>query len=157
MKKNIYDICYKYAIKAAKKNEVPIAAIIYNKKANKYFVSYNKTNKTKDPLMHAEIIVIKKMAKYLKDWRLNDCELFVTIEPCNMCKEIIKECRIKRIEYGYKSTYYQNNINIEEKNNKYIDLKQLKYSYLIKEFFNKKRKSSTWNVEKNGGKKSKIC
>ena len=76
--------------KAIKKNEVPVACIIT--KDNKIIAkSYNKTVKTNNILDHAEIIAIKKASKKLHNWRLNDCTMYVSLEPCNMCKEIIKK------------------------------------------------------------------
>ena len=138
MNDKLYNICINKAKLAKRRGEVPIAAIIYHKKNNKYFVAHNKTNKTKDPLMHAEIIVIKKMAKYLKNWRLNECEMFVTIEPCNMCKAIIKESRISKVYYGYKSNYYNNNTN----NIEYINIEKKENVEIIKTFFKEKRSVS---------------
>ena len=87
--------------KAIKQDEVPIAAIII--KNNKIIAkSYNKVNKTNNILDHAEILAIKKASRKLKNWRLNDCDLFVTLEPCSMCKEIIKKSRIKNVYYFIK-------------------------------------------------------
>ena len=76
--------------KAIKHNEVPVAALIIYK--NKIISkAYNKVNKKNNILNHAEIIAIKKASKKLKNWRLNDCILYVTLEPCDMCKSIIKK------------------------------------------------------------------
>lgn len=89
---------YKLAKKAYKKSEVPIACIIV--KNNKIISkAYNKRLKSNNPLKHAEILAILKATKKLGDWRLNDCELYVTLEPCHMCKEVIKESRIKKVYY----------------------------------------------------------
>ena len=87
--------------KALKKSEVPVAAIIVrnNKIISK---AYNKKNSSNNPLKHAEILAILAAIKKTKDWRLDDCEMYVTLEPCHMCREIIKEARIKKVYYYVK-------------------------------------------------------
>ena len=102
------------AIKAFKKKEVPIGAVIV--KNNKIIAkSHNSRIKSCDVTGHAEIIAIKKAAKKLKDWRLSECDLYVTLEPCNMCMEIIKESRIRNVYYLLtrekgKKNYYKTNV-----------------------------------------------
>lgn len=84
--------------KALKNDDVPVSCII--KRNNKIIAkAYNKKNKCNNPLFHAEIIAIIKAAKKNKTFNLNDCELYVTLEPCKMCKELIKEARIKKVFY----------------------------------------------------------
>ena len=82
--------------KAIKQNEVPVACIIVknNKIVSK---AYNMREKYKSPLFHAEIISINKLCKKTKDWRLDDYEMYVTLKPCNMCLEVIKSTRIKKV------------------------------------------------------------
>lgn len=88
----------KLSNKALKHQEIPVSAIITYK--NRIIAkAINKKNKTNNPLDHAEIICIKKAAKKLKNWRLNECNLYVTLYPCDMCSALIKECRIKEIYY----------------------------------------------------------
>ena len=60
---------------------------------------YNKKVKNNDPLAHAEILCIKKATKKLKTNNLNDCELYSLLIPCKMCREVIKEVRIKKVHY----------------------------------------------------------
>lgn len=89
---------YKLIKKAARKKEVPVAAIIVYK--NKIISkAYNLVEKKNSVLCHAEILAIKKATKKLKNWRLNDCTLYVTLEPCKMCKNIIEKSRIKKVIY----------------------------------------------------------
>lgn len=96
----------KLLLKAIKKNEVPVGAIIV--KNNKIIAkAYNKTNKTNNILSHAEILAIIKASKKIKNWRLDDCTLYVSLEPCNMCKEIIKKSRIKQVIYYSKQNEYK--------------------------------------------------
>lgn len=112
-----FDIAIKEAKKAKNKQEVPVGAIIVREKKI-LAKGYNKVEKTKSILSHAEIIAIQKACKKKKDWRLDDCELYVTLEPCEMCKEIIKRTRIKKVYYGIKNKEYKlkETIYIENKN-----------------------------------------
>ena len=93
------------ANKALKHNEVPVGAIIV--KNNKIISqAYNKREKNKDVTKHAEIIAISKACKKLKNWRLDDCILYTTMEPCMMCAGAIEQARIKKIVYGVKNDKY---------------------------------------------------
>lgn len=97
----------KEANKAKKSKEVPVGAIIVYK--NKIIArGHNKRLKSNDVINHAEIIAIRKAARKIKDWRLNDCDLYVTLEPCNMCKEIIKESRINNVYFLTKKNEEKN-------------------------------------------------
>lgn len=61
---------------------------------------YNRRNIDKNTLSHAELNAIKKASKKLGDWRLEDCEMFVTLEPCQMCSGAIVQSRIKKVYIG---------------------------------------------------------
>ncbi|MBQ2276728.1 MAG: tRNA adenosine(34) deaminase TadA [Lachnospiraceae bacterium] len=61
---------------------------------------YNKRNKDKLSLAHAELIAIKKASKVVGDWRLEDCTMYVTLEPCQMCAGAIVQARIKKVVIG---------------------------------------------------------
>ena len=89
------------AKKALSKNEVPIGAVIV-KDDRIVSCGFNKREKSKNALHHAEIIAIDKACKKLKDWRLEDCSLYVTLEPCPMCAGAIANARIKKVFYGAK-------------------------------------------------------
>ena len=133
MKEYYMKIAINEAEKALKNGEMPVGAVIV--KNNKIIgKGYNKKEKTKNPLMHAEIIAIQKACKKNKDWRLNDCELYVTMEPCTMCIGAIVESRIKKIYYGVenkksreinKKIYANENIEFEDKIEKEIILNQI--------------------------------
>jgi len=83
----------KLAQKAYNKGEVPIGAVIV--KNNKIIArAYNNRERTQQAINHAEVIAIKKACKKLKSWRLNDCEMYVTLEPCSMCAGAILNARI---------------------------------------------------------------
>lgn len=102
MQEKYYKEIIKLAKKAYKKKEVPVGAIIV--KNNKIIAkAYNKIETCKDATMHAEIVAIKKASKKLKNWRLNDCEMYVTLEPCIMCSSAIELSRIKKTHYLIKS------------------------------------------------------
>ena len=93
----------KEAIKQAKKayalEEVPIGCVIVYK--DKIIGrGYNRRNTDKNTLAHAETIAIKKASKKMDDWRLEDCTLYVTLEPCQMCSGAIVQARIKRVVVG---------------------------------------------------------
>lgn len=102
----MYTIDEKYmreAVKQAKKayaiNEVPIGCVIVYD--NKIIArGYNKRNKIKSTLGHAEITAIKKAGKVIGDWRLEDCTMYVTLEPCPMCAGAIVQARIPKVVIG---------------------------------------------------------
>jgi len=89
----------KEANKALLKDEVPVGAVIV--KDNKVIArAHNVKEQKQDGTMHAEIIAIRKAAKRLNNWRLIDCEMYVTLEPCTMCAGAIISSRIKKVYIG---------------------------------------------------------
>ena len=74
----------KEARKAFELDEVPIGAVIVH---NNEIIArgFNRRNTDKNPLMHAEIIAINEAAKVIGDWRIEDCTIYITVEPCPMC------------------------------------------------------------------------
>lgn len=89
----------KQAKKAYEKGEIPVGAVIV--KDNKIVArAYNKKEEEKDTTRHAEIIAIQKASKKLNAWRLSDCEMYVTLEPCSMCAGAIIQARIKKLYIG---------------------------------------------------------
>lgn len=89
----------KQAQKAVKIEEVPIGCVIVCD--NKIIArSYNKRNSKKNTLAHAELLAINKASKVLGDWRLEDCTMYITLEPCPMCAGAIIQARIKRVVVG---------------------------------------------------------
>ena len=87
------------AEKAWKIEEVPIGCVIvYEGKI--IGRGYNRRTTDKNPLAHAEIAAIKKASKKMGDWRLEDCTLYVTLEPCQMCSGAIVQARVKRVVIG---------------------------------------------------------
>ena len=89
----------KQAKKAYDKLETPIGCVIvYEDKI--IAKGYNKRNMKKNTLAHAEILAINKASKVLGDWRLEDCTMYVTLEPCPMCAGAIVQARIPRVVIG---------------------------------------------------------
>ena len=87
------------AKKAEKLMEVPIGCVIvYQGKI--IARGYNKRNLKKTTLAHAEIIAIAKAGKVINDWRLEDCTMYITLEPCQMCAGAIVQARMKRVVIG---------------------------------------------------------
>lgn len=138
MEEKILNKMFQLSKKAANKNEVPIAAVlVYN---NKIIASaYNRREKNKDITAHAEVIAIKKAAKKLKRWNLNDCILYVSLKPCAMCYEIIKQSRIPYVYYflekpSNKKEYSKTKL-IYQKHENFA----CTYQQLLSNFFRKKR------------------
>ena len=101
--KNIQEKFMKEALKEAKKAygklEVPVGAVIV--KDGKIIArAHNIKEEKKDTTKHAEILAISKASKKLDSWRLTDCEMYVTLEPCSMCAGAIIQARIKKVYIG---------------------------------------------------------
>lgn len=130
-------IAMREAKKALKHNEVPVGAVIV--KNNKIISkAYNKKEKSTDVTKHAEIIAISKACKKIHNWRLDDCEIYVTMEPCMMCCGAIEQSRIKKIVYGVKNENYGYTNNL--KNIQIISqIYEEKCKKIIQTFFKKRR------------------
>jgi len=106
MKNDAYymQLALKQAKKAADLGEVPVGAVIVHQdeQGEKKVIgrAYNKRETSKNALTHAEIIAINKACKKLGGWRLNNCTLYVTLEPCPMCAGAAINSRIARVVYG---------------------------------------------------------
>ena len=127
--------------KALKKSEVPIAALIIDENGKIISKAYNTRNIKQQTINHAEILAITKANKKLKSLRLNKCTLYVTIEPCDMCKSVIKESRIQNVYYLLPRLPEKNQYN-KTIFNKLKDMseKEDKYQEIINKFWKNKRK-----------------
>lgn len=138
------------AIKCAKtaylKDEVPVGAVIV--KDNKIIAKgYNKSITLKDTTAHAEIVAVRKACKKLNNYRLNDCSVYVTVEPCMMCLGALIHARIKNLYFGTKdiktgacnSILDISKIKSNHKINIYGGLLQNDCATIIKNFFGDKR------------------
>ena len=137
MDEKFFEICIKEAKISYQHGDVPIGAVIV--KNNKIIAkAHNTREKKHDITGHAEINVIKKAAKKLGRWNLSDCLLYVTLAPCSMCKEVIKQSRIRKTFFildkpGYKkefsnSEYLKSNYQSEQM-----------YAAILSAFFKEKR------------------
>jgi tRNA(adenine34) deaminase len=85
---------------AARADEVPIGCVIVDATRGLVAAAHNQKELLTDPTAHAEMVAISQAAKALGDWRLVDCTLYVTLEPCPMCAGAIVQARIRRVVYG---------------------------------------------------------
>lgn len=140
--------------KAESCGEVPIGAVI-EKDGKIIGRGHNLTETLKDPTAHAEIIAIRNAAKELGGWRLLDCNLYVTCEPCAMCAGAIVLARISKVYIGTpdaKTGACGSVFNIiqEQKLNHYVEIEigimQQECERMMKDFFKKRRKEKTEEV-----------
>ena len=130
-------IALKEALKAFKCDEVPVGAVIV-KDGKILSKAHNKKETSKQSIYHAEIIAIEKACRKVNDWRLNDCTIYVTLEPCEMCKGAIKESRIKKVVYAAKRKKEENiSLEIKKISNKNINDES---EMILLDFFKHKRK-----------------
>ncbi len=129
------DIILKEAKKSLKSDDVPVGAIIVEK--DKIIAKAHNTREKYTKITgHAEINAIEKASKKKKTWHLSGCELYVTLKPCKMCIEAIKEARIETVYYLIDRTK-----KIKEKNIKIIKMNTVEnQEYILKKFFQNKRK-----------------
>lgn len=97
------------ARKAEKKDEVPIGAVVV-KNGKIIAKGFNQRERKNNAILHAEIVAIDKACKKLKSWRLDDCEIYITLEPCPMCAGAIVNARIKKAIFGAKDTNSQDGL-----------------------------------------------
>ena len=99
-KKKYMELALEEANKALKQDEVPIGAIVVDPDGKVIGKGYNRRELEQDATQHAEMIAIREACKNIGLWRLIDCSLFVTLEPCPMCAGAIINSRIKDIYFG---------------------------------------------------------
>ena len=135
MEKKYIVLVLKEAEKAYNSGEVPVGAVII--KNNKIIAkAHNMVEKKKNSIMHAEIIAITKASKKIRNWRLNNCDMYVSLEPCDMCKAAILLSRINKVYYLVKK---DKNININKNKFIYLSDYEKKSLNLIQEFFKNRR------------------
>ncbi|MGN1340018.1 MAG: tRNA adenosine(34) deaminase TadA [Oscillospiraceae bacterium] len=88
------------AAKAYELGECPVGAIVVDPEGKIIGEGYNLREQLQSPTAHAEILAIEQAAKALGSWRLTDCTLYVTLEPCPMCAGAVMNSRLKRLVYG---------------------------------------------------------
>lgn len=85
---------------AGKAGEVPVGAVIIDSSQNMIAEGENRKQRDNDPTAHAEILAIREATRRLQSWRLHECSLYVTLEPCPMCAGAIVQARMGRLIYG---------------------------------------------------------
>ena len=112
MEKKYIELVLKEAEKAYNSGEVPVGAVII--KNNKIIAkAHNMVEKKKNSIMHAEIIAITKASKKIRNWRLNNCDMYVSLEPCDMCKAAILLSRINKVYYLVKKDNLKLLVNVK--------------------------------------------
>lgn len=144
---NYLDIAKEEAHIAMIEGEIPVGAVIV-KDGVVIARAHNLKEQTHDPTAHAEILVIRKATEILGDWRLDGCEMYVTLEPCSMCASAIGQSRIDRVYIG---TFNKDmgacgsiiNLLDNRRLNSFVDVKWLyddECSEIIESFFKINRK-----------------
>lgn len=142
----IFEELYNEALKAFDEDEIPVSAVIV-KDGEIICKAHNEKEKYHCCTKHAEINCIEKISTLINDWRLNDYDIYITMEPCLMCMGAIEQSRIKNVYYFLGNTVYgslgnnkinlgNTNLKIEKINNEIYEDKLKK---LLKNFFDKKR------------------
>ena len=146
MKDRFINIALDEAKIAYSLNEVPVGAVIIHN--NEIIAkSHNLKRSTNNIINHAEIISIIEASNYIGDWRLNDCEIYITLEPCPMCAGAILNSRIKKIYIGCESNIKSNKEIIKNilQNNESDHFVEIEYinnkecSEILTKFFSNKR------------------
>ena len=142
--KKIFDEVIELSKSNLTNNRVPIAAIIYDYKNQKIIARATNTN---SPIGHAELEAIREALEIKKTNRLDDCDMYVTIEPCLMCATAISKCHMRRIYFGAEDKKGGAILNgprvFENENLRKVDvishIEEEKTSNLLKKFFTSKR------------------
>ena len=142
MDTEIFNILMENTNKSLENNDVPVGAVIV-KDGKVLAFGYNTREKDQNVLGHAEINAILEAQKILNNWNLSGCDLYVTLVPCSMCLEIIKQSRIDNIYYlldkpASKKEFYKTKmqkINDASYENKYADI----LSYFFKKLREKNK------------------
>ena len=147
MNNEYMDLAFMYAKKAYDNNEVPIGAVIV-KNGEIISCGFNMKEKMQSSIYHAEIIAIIEAGKKLNNWRLDGCDIYVTLDPCPMCASAIKQSRISNV-YSALANSDRNNsdliTNIFKSDNTnpgvnfYSDLNVDKSRILLNKFFKEQR------------------
>lgn len=142
------DLALNLAGDAFHKDEVPVGAVIVSEQGEILAETYNLKETNFDACAHAEILAIQKASLNLKSWRLNNCSIFVTLEPCPMCLSAILQSRIQNLYFGAYdkkggSLSLGYNFNKDErlnhKFNVYGGLRHIECSKILSNFFKQKR------------------
>ena len=123
--------CISLANRATRSKDIPIAAMVVED-GKIISVAYNKKEKVHDVTAHAEILAIRRACKKKKSNYLNECVLYVTVEPCMMCMGAIEQSHIKEVIYCLDSPKYG---YLKNRNIKYKQIYNEEYEAFLKQFF----------------------
>ena len=93
------DLCLELAAQAAREGEVPVGSVVVHEGVV-IGRGYNRREQDQDPTAHAELLAMREAARALGSWRLDDCTVYVTLEPCAMCAGLMVNARVARCVYG---------------------------------------------------------
>ena len=147
MQEKFMKIALKEAKKAYDKEEIPVGAVIV-KDGKVVAKAHNLKEQKNDTTKHAEILAIMKACKKISNWRLENCDIYITLAPCPMCASAIKQSRISNVYCGLSNSdssamnitkkILENN-DINSSVNLYSDLFSNEVSVLLKKFFENRR------------------
>ncbi len=148
LEKKLMSRCLKLADSAQKKGEIPVAALIIDENGQILAESGNQREQLQTVLGHSELVVLHNACKKLASWRLANCTLFVTLEPCHMCAAAIMQARVRKVVFATRdpkagafgskidlSTIPEMHHHIEVRSGLYAE----ESSKLIKDFFKRRR------------------
>lgn len=145
---NFMDIALEEAKTAFYEDEVPVGCVIVSEHGEILAQTYNLKESLNDASAHAEILAIKEASQKIGDWRLEDCSVFVTLEPCPMCLSALVQARIKNLYFGaydrkggalslginmYKDKRFNHNFNV------WGGINHFNCSQILSNFFRQKR------------------
>ena len=136
---DIWKECINEALLSLKTDDVPIGAIIIDSMGNFVEKGHNTREATKSILGHAEINAIVKASQHLNRWNLADCDLFVTLKPCPMCMEVIKQSRIRNVYYLLDKPSTKKEYNKTEFIKEVNNYNEQMYHNILSNFFAQKR------------------
>ena len=144
---NYMELALNEAKKAYEIEEIPVGAIIV-KDGKVISRAYNQKETKNNPIAHAEILAIERASKKLGRWRLDDCDLYVTLEPCPMCAGAIIQARIKNLYIGTMDPKtgacgsvldLSKDFPFNHKVNTIVGIKKLECEKILKDFFKQLR------------------
>ena len=141
-----FDIAYEEALIAYNNGEVPVGCVIV-KNGEILAKTHNRKIELNSVLGHAELLAINEVSSKLNNWRLIDCDIYITLDPCIMCASAIKQARISNVYTGTNNFNSSkellneifNTKDINDKVNFYSDLDHDRCSLLLKNFFKERR------------------
>ena len=141
-----FDLAYEEALIAYNNGEVPVGCVIV-KNGEILAKTHNRKIELNSVLGHAELLAINEVSSKLNNWRLIDCDIYITLDPCIMCASAIKQARISNVYTGTNNFNSSkellneifNTKDINDKVNFYSDLDHDRCSLLLKNFFKERR------------------